>query len=162
MDYINNIIRMAKDNKEIFLIVVAVLGLVILLGYIFCAIGLIKMSKKLNEKGSWMAWFPIFNSYLLGKIAWTKCLGWTMLILTILTSGISLVVNNIIILSITLSNNLLIILCVILSLLTLASLFKLYKLFSKKYIALIIFTILSCGLLSPIFIFAIRKNELNI
>lgn len=162
MDYINNVIEMPKENMTTFLIVIGILGLLILLGYIFYSIGLMKMCKKLNEKGGWMAWFPILNSYLLGKAAWTKTLGWTMLFLTIATSGLSLIVNNVIVLSLTLPDNLLTILSIILIVFSLVSLFKLYKLFSKKYIVLIIFTILSCGLLAPIFIFAIRKNELNI
>lgn len=44
-------------------------GLVGIVLYVLGALGLSRMAKKLGVENPWMAWLPIFNIYLIGKIA---------------------------------------------------------------------------------------------
>jgi len=129
------------------------LYIMLLISYVFSGIGLMKITKKLGEKGSWMAWVPIFNFYLIGKLAFTKTIGFIIVILT------SICLINIITEMSMLSEQLNSIVSYALGILLLFSLHKIYSKFSDKSNMMLGFTVLSGGLLASIFLFAIRNNE---
>ncbi|HPE15131.1 MAG TPA: hypothetical protein PLT65_04790 [Bacilli bacterium] len=48
---------------------------IILVFYILGSLGLMGIANKTETKGGWMAWLPIFNFYLMGKLAFGKAMG---------------------------------------------------------------------------------------
>lgn len=52
-----------------FVIAIVILAIIKLALYVFESFGLMKLNKNLGYKHSWTAWIPIYNKYLLGKIA---------------------------------------------------------------------------------------------
>jgi len=148
-----------------FLLLVLALGFfaVIIALYVFYAYGLMKIAKKNDVRGSWMAWIPIFNFYLMGKMAFNKGIGWCMVILSLLGGTGEVTINDQVIASGSIlsapynswaSMAFLILLLI--------SLYRIYEKMSEKAVVMIIMTILSLGLLTPIFLFAIRNNEVKI
>lgn len=133
-----------------------IIGLVL---YILGSIGLMKIANKIEGKGGWMAWLPFFSNYLTGKLAFNKLTGWCLVILMFLSSQKSSTING---QTITTGSILPTPFCSIaglaLAILLLVSLYKIYSKVSDKAVIMIIFTVLSFGLLSPIFLFAIRNN----
>jgi len=47
----------------------------------------------------------------------------------------------------------------VLAILALSSIYRIYSKVSEKAVVMMVFTVLTCGLLAPIFLFAIRNNE---
>ena len=62
--------------------------------YVAVAIFLNKLNKLIYGKGTPMAFIPIANVYLLGKLTLNKIVGWLLIICLILTGDISVTVNN--------------------------------------------------------------------
>ena len=129
--------------------------IMLFVSYVFSGIGLMKITKKLGEEGSWMAWVPIFNFYLIGKLAFTKIIGLSIVILTVIFS------INIITEMSMLSEQLTTMILYAVGILLLFSLHKIYSKFSDKANIMLGFTVLSGGLLASIFLFAIRNNEIR-
>lgn len=135
-------------------------SILILILYILGGIGLAEINRKENEHGSWMAWLPIFNFYLIGKLGFSKAVGWITVILMFLCSNYSSTVNGKVVASGTvLPQPFNSIASYAFLIIVIASLYKIYSKLSDKAVIMTIFTILSFGLLAPIFLFAIRKNE---
>lgn len=65
----------------VFLVVTGVIFWVMTILYILGCIGLMIIAEKTETKRPWMAWLPIFNVYLIGKIAFNNFVGWIMAIL---------------------------------------------------------------------------------
>lgn len=123
---------------------------IIIVCYVLMAIGLMKMNEQLGFEGGWMAWVPFCNSYLLGKLAISKPIGWILAILTIYNSSekfrfLAQPFNTIAYVSV--------------FVLTIICFHRIYRKFSTKAISMTALTIMSGGLLAPVFIFAIRKNS---
>jgi hypothetical protein len=139
----------------LFLIIVLVL-------YILHGIGLMKIAKKLNVSHAWMAWVPVLNFYLLGKVAFNNIYVQLALpILFILGGSRETTVNGEIITKGTiLPSPLDDIMWLAFMILMFVCLYMVYKRMSKKAVIMLVFTILSFGLLTPIFLFAIRKNNI--
>ncbi len=134
---------------------------IIFVFYIYSGIGLMKITNKMGEKGSWMAWVPVLNLYLIGKLAFSKIVGCIIAILFVLGVKFSSTVNGETVESVTiLPAPLNTIAAFALGILILASLYKIYVKFSKKAVILLILTILSFGFLAPKFLFDIRNNEI--
>lgn len=74
------------ENK-VRLLMVSILSFIILgLGlYVLIGMVLSKASEKKYGQTTPMAWFPVVNIYLIGKIASSKIMGWLLLIGLILT-----------------------------------------------------------------------------
>lgn len=125
--------------------------------YILGSLGLMQITDKLGSKGAWMAWLPLFNVYLLGKLAFNKGIGWILVILTILSGDMKKTVNIDGITYVKTHTSSLF--SLILAIMTFVVLHKIYKKFSTKANLMTLFTVLSCGILAPIFLFAIRNNE---
>ena len=136
-----------------------VLALFVVL-YILGAIGLMVIAEKFDEKRGWMAWVPIVNIYLIGKLAYHSGLGWILIGLTFLGGSSSTTVNGEEVTTTLLPQPLFSIVQIALAVIMFLSLHKIYSKLSDKAVIMTVFTILSFGLLAPIFLFAIRKNQL--
>jgi|GEM_PF-1755668 len=76
----------------IILIVLAVIGLIL---YILFSIFLNKFNKLVYGKQTVMAWLPLFNVYLFGKLTINKAFGWLLVIGSFLTFSTTTNVNGI-------------------------------------------------------------------
>ena len=63
--------------------------------YVVEGIFLTKLNKLMYGKGTALAWIPIANSYLLGKLTVNNIVGWTLVICTFLTMNFSTTINGI-------------------------------------------------------------------
>ena len=156
-----------------FILVIMVISLICAtIKYIFDGFGLMEMAKTKNEKYPWLSWIPYAKEYLLGKLAYSSNIGATAyLCVTIGVSIISFIVSFVIgligeiygELTLTLLTPyiFIILLGIAYSVFYYITMYKLYKQFSDKAEIMIVFTILTGGILSPIFLFAIRKNKLQ-
>ncbi|MEG0826705.1 MAG: hypothetical protein RR404_04480 [Bacilli bacterium] len=75
-----------------FLLLFLVFAIII---YVVFAIFLNKLNKLMYNKKTPMAWIPIFNIYLLGKLAVNKLVGWILVICVFLTSTSTTTVNGV-------------------------------------------------------------------
>ena len=73
----------------LFILVILVIG-----AYIVQGIILTKLNKLMFNKGTPMAWIPIANIYLLGKLTVNKIVGWILVIVCILSLNFSVTVNG--------------------------------------------------------------------
>src|SRR5690554_5542134 len=70
------------------------IGLFLVL-YVLSALGLMKIAEKSNQSGGWMAWIPILNFALIGKLAFNNIIvQWTLPILFILTTESQTTING--------------------------------------------------------------------
>ena len=138
-----------------------VFALFIIVLYILSGIGLMGITNKLGQKGSWMAWVPIFNFYLMGKLAFTKIIGWIIVVLIFLGSSYSSTINGVTKTGTILPAPFNAIAGYILAALLLTSIYRIYSKVSEKAVVMMIFTVLSFGFLTPVFLFAIRNNEIR-
>ncbi len=74
-----------------FAIIVFVLAIVIYIAY---GIFLNRFNKLLYGKGTPIAWIPIANLYLLGKLTFNKSVGWILVVLSFLTAETTTTVNG--------------------------------------------------------------------
>lgn len=157
MDY--NYSFRALLHAPIYIIFITIIFIVIF--YLLKAIGLMKISKNLDQQNSWLAFIPVANSYLLGKLIFKEF--WLVLVLTILDIIHFAVPHSIRFAYV--SGDAFLMLTSIVSILYLAlyyiALYKLYAKISDKAIIMIIFTVLTFGLAAPIFLFAIRNNKVK-
>ena len=156
-----------------FILVIMVISLICaIIKYIFDGFGLMEMAKTKNEKYPWLSWIPYAKEYLLGKLAYSSNIGATAyLCVTIGVSIISFIVSFVIgligeiygelTLTLLIPYIFIILLGIAYSVFYYITMYKLYKQFSDKAEIMIVFTILTGGILSPIFLFAIRKNKLQ-
>lgn len=111
--------------------------------YIFKAIGLQSLAKKAGYENTWLAWIPIVDAFLFGKVA-TKNIGlaWAYLIFSVLAFFLNFPLEQYI---------------------TVVIYFVLYyflfKRYTNKYVGLTILNVLTAGIAGPFILFAIRKNE---
>lgn len=132
------------------------------ISYIFNSIGLYEIAKREDEKPYILAWIPCINKYLLGKIAFKS--DTHALILTFLSLGTTLFSLFMIfmygelyaILTLLLIS---FILSVITTIYSYIARYKIYSRYSKSTILMTIFDVITCGILGPVFLFAIRDNE---
>lgn len=142
---------------------IIILGIVLLfvmlfpVFYVFEGYGLMKIAQRHNVKYSWLAWVPVAKSYIYGKIALKsteKALALFALKAAPLSGFLVLAFGNSV--------------GFITSIFSLASMvfffyavYKIYKQMSDKAVPMLIFSILSGGVLVPFFIFAIRNNDIR-
>ena len=138
-----------------FLIIV----IYIIISYIFESIALMNMSKNLNYKAPVTSYIPIYNKYILGKVANNKAL------------GIILMIDNIIIIALALATYfnynpwifLVLLACILISfILNIILSDKIFRDVLKKYsVICTIFSVLTLGFLRPIFLFAISYKKIG-
>lgn len=69
---------------KLFYIIIGLVILVLLI-YLFISIFLNKLNKVIYKKGTIMAFLPVFNIYLLGKLTINKMIGWLLVLFTFIT-----------------------------------------------------------------------------
>lgn len=157
MDY--NYAFRAILHASIIIILVCVVLLITL--YLFQSIGLMKITDKLGTPNSWLAFIPIANIYLLGKTVFEEAwLTWALVILDIMNyvfpfTNLLLPSNSIDFATVTS------IIRLMLLILSCVAFYKLYSKVSDKAVVMLIFTVLTAGLIAPIFLFAIRNNPIR-
>ena len=133
--------------------------------YIFNSYGLYKLAKNEDNKNSYIAWVPYLNRIIEGKIAFgNSTLGITMFILQLLSIILMIVTvfsKNMQPQALVLLSVFSFILSAIFKIIDFVAHYSIYSKYSKSTILMTILDILSLGLLGPIFIFAIRDNELK-
>lgn len=132
------------------------------ISYVFNSIGLYEIAKREKEKPYFIAWIPCVNKYLLGKIAFKS--DTHALILTFLSIGTTLFSLFIIFMygelyAILAIFSISFILSIITAIYSFIARYRIYSKYSKSTILMTIFDIVSCGILGPIFLFAIRNNN---
>lgn len=150
----------------IILIICLLSGLIF---YIIQSIGLIKLAKRNNIKHSWLAFIPVANTYIYGKVAFEdKIKTFTLLGLKIVsTASLNALLNTVLFYfnfnTTAITNNTMtpIISFAYMIFLFYAS-YQIFKKYSDKAVIMLVFSVLSCGVLTPIFLFAIRNNERKI
>ena len=83
-----NTVRLMEGMMFAFLIVAIAF-------YVAISMFLNGFNKLVNGKGTPMAWIPIANVYLLGKLTVNKIFGWILVIFLFLTSTITTTVNGV-------------------------------------------------------------------
>lgn len=157
MDY--NYAFRAILHASIIIILVCVVLVIAL--YLFQSIGLMKIADKLGSSNSWLAFIPVANMYLLGKTVFEEAwLTWTLVIVDIINYAFPF--TNLLLPSNSIDFALLTsIIRIILLILSCVAFYKLYSKVSDKAVIMIIFTVLTAGLIAPIFLFAIRNNPIR-
>ncbi len=147
----------------------AVFGAFLLLAfilYILKGVAVMKIAKKMGIKNSGLVFVPVAGSYILGRMAFEdKVMPFLYLGFNIFSVIYGSMFSSTILAAFSGSNlnsaelNML-------STLQAASMvfayyvaYKIYKKFSNKAVVMTVFTVLSCGFLEPIFLFAIRNNN---
>ena len=75
-----------------FVIILLILVVAI---YVAQAIFLNKFNKLVNGKGTPMAWIPVANIYLLGKLTFNKIVGWVLVVCFFLTGSTTTTINGV-------------------------------------------------------------------
>jgi hypothetical protein len=139
-----------------FLFVLAVLGIIM---YVFMALGMYTMAKKLSIENPWMAWIPIANAYILGKIAGDKITIFNndipKLGLVLLAGGIgSAILSGIPVIGF--------LIVIAYAVVSYVALYKIYRIFTVNSAVLyLVLSIVLC-FTSPFLIFFASKNEPNL
>lgn len=145
----------------LFIAIFAAAILYLIISYTFEGISIMCMSKKLKYKDTFAAWIPFYNKYMLGKIAKSRTIGLISGILYFVSLSLSIYfyIHNK--LETALFIILIISLIVTFILDTIIS-HKIYKARTSKYSDILtIFSILTFGLLRPIFLFIVRNKSIE-
>ena len=147
-----------------FFIVILIL---LVIFYLLNGFGLMRIAKRNNIKHSWLAFVPVANYYIFGKVAFSDNIRPILfLFLNIIsmifsinvyyTTFFSFINGNS---SYPLNNIYLNIFNWIYLIFYFYVMYKIYKKYSKKATIMLVFLVLTCGILNPIFLFSIRNNE---
>lgn len=133
------------------------------ISYAFNSYGLYEIAKKEGIRNPYIAWIPYINRYILGKIAFKSIVNAIILvilnIIELILLSVILFVKNVEALYLFAIISLL--LSIVVSVYTYIAHYRLYRKYSKSTIIMTILDVVSCGILGPFFIFAIRNNEEN-
>ena len=133
-----------------------------IISYAFVSIGLFEIARREKIKHGYLAWIPYLNKYVLGRIAFKNKIH--SVILTVLSIGVFLSSSIMIFIK---SNStytfalISFILSIILSVYSYFAHYKVFKKYSKSTVLMTVLDVISCGILGPFFIFAIRDNDLK-
>lgn len=137
-----------------------IVGIVIVILYAFYSFSLMKIAHRFNIKHTFLAWIPIVHTFTHAKIAFedNKKSG-LILILNLLTVFLIAfaIINKLIYLTTPLN-----ILNFVARVFLFLSTYKVYKKLTIKPILWLLASIFSFGLLTPIFLFAIRNNPIKV
>lgn len=165
------------NDSEIISKVLPIIGVVLIIFliigitfYILQSIGLMKLAKRNNIKHSWLAFIPVANTYIHGKVAFEdKIKTFTLLSIKIISTIISSNYYSNLVLSYvnsntsyTSDNTIANVFSLIYVIFLFYASYQIFKKYSDKAVIMLVFSILSCGVLTPIFLFAIRNNERKI
>lgn len=160
MNDLDKVVTTASPFVMLTTILVFVALLLLLIGYIFMGISLYKINKNQKNKGNWMAWIPIFNIYLLGKLGCNKIVGILSVITLIVCTSFTISINSIEVESVSFISPILSsILFFIVDIIMIISAARLYKKSEKKPIKLVLVSIITLGMAIPFFLFSIRNKN---
>ena len=132
------------------------------LSYAFISIGLFEIARKEKIKNGFLAWIPYLNNYVLGRIAFKNKIH--SILLTILSVCVFVFSSIMIFIKSDATYTFAIIsfiLSIILSVYSYFAHYKVFKKYSKSTVLMTVLDVISCGILGPFFIFAIRDNDLK-
>ena len=153
---------LAQDNLALFLSMEIGVILLALLSYSVESFSLIKLAKKVNVKNSWLAFIPVVRMYIYGKIAFKDKIRPSLLVLLTCMTNVNIAIVNS-----EFKDDLIMIIAVLNVFqwfqvaLTFYTVYKIYKKFSNKAVIMLILSVLTDSIIAPIFLFAIRNNELR-
>jgi len=139
------------------IIVMAIIAIYMLVSYVFESIAIMKFIKNLGYKNNAIAFIPFYNKYLLGKICNNKTLGIVLSIVSALRLITFILwffieINFMFELFVIFLISGFILNCILAS--------NTYKLYSKYNVIFTILTIVTLGILRPVFIFALKDNKI--
>ena len=141
-----------------FIFYLILFGLVwLIISYIFESIAIMTFRKNKGNITSCIAWIPFYNKYLLGEISNNHVMGGVLFVINLLIVGLGILwlyTNESICLI------LLLILGVTSFLLNTIISSNIFRKYSKCNVVCTVISIITFGILRPIFLFAIRNNEL--
>lgn len=148
--------------SSIFYFIIAILLIILIylfLSYIFESIAIVRMCKNLNYKHIFASWVPYYNKYLLGKIAGLKNAGATLGIINAIITFMFIYFQYIT----NFNTWLLVVFFVLLIISFVLNIVISHKIFNKAFNIygdiFTVFSILSLGLLRPIFLFIVRNSK---
>ncbi|MDD4027918.1 MAG: hypothetical protein PHN54_02555 [Bacilli bacterium] len=143
-------------NEIIYFPFEILIGILVILLFLhaFLSFSIKTIADKKQIKNSWISFLPIFNTFIIGNIAFKKrIMSYALLVFSLLSTIYLIDVYNTFHFIFTL-------IVVFLSIiLYFTALYNIYKMFCKKYVLLFIFTVITFGLISPIVFLCIRNNE---
>ena len=149
-NFLYHIFSLSGIIKHIILVIVAFSLILNPISFIFKTIfknGLFEIALKENVPNAWMAGIIGLNSYLLGTIAFSKKIGFCLVILIILGIISWYYYFNCIF-------------WITAFIIRIMAYQKIYKRYSNNYKIMTMLTVISLGLLSYVFLSKIRNNEL--
>lgn len=157
-----------------FIAIIAVIASIIsVMNYIFTGFGLMKMGETMGEKAPWLSWIPYANQFLIGKLAINNTAGIILivsnLIMGVLGMMLGILINlventadfEMFTIPLAIFGIITAIFGIAIAVFTNYVYYRLYKKFSDKATMMTIFTVLTGTGIAPIFLFAIRNNELR-
>ena len=160
MGFISALFLFGTISFIIMLFMTVFIGIIVyaVISYVFESISATCICKKLQDKAYRAAWVPFYNKYLLGKAAENPIFGAVSGVLNLVTVALSIycyvkTVTNPIVFGLVVLGATVEFAC------DTAIAHKLYKSTEARYSdVLTIFTILSLGILRPIFLFLVRNK----
>ena len=140
-----------------FIAVFAAAAAYIMASYVLEGFSIACMRKKAGDAHTFTAWIPFYSKYLLGKLAGRRVMGAVSALLTLLSFCLCVYFYVCRELNTLLFILLLMALLAVFILDTLIA-HRIYKSRSKYGDILTVFTVLSLGLLRPVFLFAVRSR----
>lgn len=138
------------------IIVLSVIAIYMIVSYVFESIAVMRFRKNLNLKNNAISFIPFYNRYLLGKVTDNKILGAVLALVSILKT-ITFVLWFFI--GKSFAFELFIILLIVGFVLNVIVASNLYKMYSKYNVVFTILTIITLGVLRPVFLFALRDSK---
>ncbi len=139
-----------------FIFVLAIVGIIL---YVFMALGMQSMATKLRIENPWLAWIPVGNLYLMGRIAGDRVtifnkdiekLGFVLLI-----GGICMgVISSIPVIGF--------LACIAYAVIYCVALYKVYRIFAEDSAMMYCILSIVINVTAPFFIFFASKNEPNL
>jgi hypothetical protein len=138
-----------------FFIILVIVGIAL---YIVMALALQAMAKKLDLENTWLAWIPVANVYLMGKIAGDEVTIFQKKIpklsLVLLVGAIATVIIS----SIPVIGQLV---CIAYAVLSFVAMYKVYRIFAEGSAVLFIVLSIVINITAPFLMLAVSKNEPN-
>ncbi|SDI44404.1 hypothetical protein [Natribacillus halophilus] len=131
--------------------------------YLLFAFGLFQLGKRNEVENAWLAFIPIAQYYTLGMVVWDRVPAGFRNVLPWLLIGLAAGQIPLMLMEVFFPP--FAILSILLSFVTvgfvLYALFELFRKYSDKYVVLLVFSILTFGLVGVIATFVIRNNEVR-
>lgn len=153
---------MMNDYSSIFAVMGAFISIAIILGiilYVFMAIGMQSMATKLKIENPWLAWIPIANIYLVGRVAGDQV---TIFNKTIQKLGSVLLIGCICACVISAIPIIGFIASIAFAIIYFVALYKIYRIFAENNAVLFCILSIVLSVTAPFLIYFASKNEPNL